>query len=228
MKTFRLTEHKIERIISHAIYKALYESEEQTDNTQQPLPQPDNIDDLYRYLKQHEGEDGFFCERPTRKKRQLLFHFTGPDEAEEIMRNGFTIGTTLEHLKNTEMGYHSDENGKYDFAYDLKTFVNDWYGCSAYGCGMVVLIADSIRFYHKYDGEIQYMFINSTAKPIAAFELDIDYYSWGPEATFIRLDKDMRPCTSLRELFTSEFGKELAQLGYDPYNIKTLNKIFRY
>ena len=64
----------------------------------------DDLNILYKFIKQHQGENDFAFANPVRKKQQLVFHFSGPDEVKDIMKNGFRRGTTLEHIKNTEEG----------------------------------------------------------------------------------------------------------------------------
>lgn len=189
----------------------------------------EDLNILYKFIKQHQGEEDFAFSKPIRKKQQLVFHFSGPDEVKDIMKHGFTRGTTLEHIKNTQEGFHSDENGKYCFAYDLKTFINDWYGCSAYGEFMSVAIVDCVQCNHIYDGDVQCIFVKGTENPIACFELDIERYSWGREVTFKRLDKKMRPCVSVRELlFESDFAKELNVLGIYLEDNKDAKKLLKY
>ena len=184
---------------------------------------------LYKYIKQNQGQKDFAFEKPVRKKQILAFHFSGPDEVDDIMKHGFKRGTSLEHLRNTESGFHSDENGIYCFAWDLKTFINDWHGCAAYGDYMCVLMVDCVTCKHKFDEDQQCIFIKGTEKPIASFEVEQTKYSWGWEPTFKRRDKKMNICTSIRELlFESDFAEELSKYGIDLMNDKYASKLLRY
>ena len=141
----------------------------------------DELNALFRYLKDNERDDEFAFKHPVRKRGELLFHFSGPDEATDIMKNGFKIGTSLRHLHNTETGANSDETGKYNFAYDFATVKRDLKGCTAYGEYMVVFVSDCVICRHQYDEDKQAIFINRDAKPVCALHVDYHWYTKGQD-----------------------------------------------
>lgn len=215
MTKIELNESELRDVICKAIYKTLNENNAASE-----------LDELYRYIKEHQGEEGFGFKNPIRKRNQLCFHFTDNEAANDIMSNGFKYGAPQEHLKNTNSGYHSSEKGKYCFAYNLSTFIHDWYGCSAYGESMIVSIADCVQCRHVYDEDIQCIFIKGTEKPIAAFDLDIERHYWGKDVTFHRLDKEMEPCSLLQLLTRSDFSRELKNMGYDMSKNRSVGTLY--
>lgn len=112
---------------------------------------------LFNYIKQNQKDSKFALRKPVKKKRQLLFYFTGFDDGKYIMKHGFTHGTSLQRLGYSSRGVY--ENGDYITAYDEQSVRNDLKTLTDNGHYMIVLGADCVKCKNQRDNNTEYVFV---------------------------------------------------------------------